>query len=271
VNQIINVVSFGITDITDIDLLDKQYELFKKYCKNKINFIVIPGREHNKEHINNIHSLQQILNKKYEYFIPKSLLPNSAALEHPSQLPALSLNDFFGECAPGKYFTVHLDCLPIKQFNLNDWIEDKPMFVIDNKREHIIYAWDNMFFVNTNIIPSKDINFNSAMIENVICDTGAETHTLIKKYEHNKYYNTIKYLNCIETILNCDISEHNKEILLKNYFLQLETTQKFENAHWSELFLNDTFFHYRSFSGWHRNDEYTLTKRKERKDLLLQL
>jgi hypothetical protein len=270
-NDIINIVSFGITNLSDIDLLDKQYDLCTKYCKNKINFIAIPGREHGKSNINNITELQKHINKKYDFFIPDSLLPNNAAEYNPSIIPALTLNDFFYKSAPGKYFTIHLDCLPLKEFNFNNWIIDKPMFIIEQSRGHITYAWENIFYIDTNIIPSNEINFDCGIFEGERCDTGGGTHKIVQKYQHNKCWHTMKYLNSVDTILNCNITNKNKEILLKNYFLQYETLEKFKDPHWSEIYLDDVFFHYRSFSGWHRKDIYTENVKEKRKQLILDL
>jgi len=271
VNDIINIVSFGVTNLSDIDLLNKQHDLFKKYCKNKINFIVIPGRESGKPHINNIIELQKNLNKKYNFFVPDSLLPNNCAEHNVSKISALALNDFFYQRAPGKYFTIQLDCLPLKKFNFNNWITDKPMFIMEQTRGHITYAWDNMFYVDTNIIPSDEINFDCGIFEGEQCDTGGGTYKIVQKYQHNKCFYNMKYLNSMDVILNCNITNKNKEILLKNYFLQFETIDKFKNPHWSELYFDDVFFHYRSFSGWHRKDIDTENLKEKRKQLILDL
>jgi hypothetical protein len=266
-----NVLSFGISSVEDLDLLNKQFKLFKKYSKIPFNFYVMPGREQYNPNVNAMESIKQNISPDYNCIIPNYLNDNNNIMQNMSIFVGHSLNEFFNTVPKEKYFIVHLDCLPINFFDINEWVEDKPLFFIEQQRKHLRYAWDNICFIDTNVISPAEIDFSCGNFEGAQCDTGGGTYKIVNKYPSNCYGHTTKYLSNIETILSSNLSEHNKSILLKNYEIQLAESNAFGDPHWSELFLFDTLFHYRSFSGWHRKDQATLNIKEQRKQLLMDL
>lgn len=266
-----NILSFGISDVNDIDLLDHQYRLFQKYSIVPFNFYVMPGREQYNPNVNVMESIKQNISPDYNCIIPNYLNDNNNIMQNMSIFVGHSLNEFFNVTNPDKYLIVHFDCLPIKKFNITSWVQEKPLFSIDQQKNHLFYAWDNLCYIDSSIISPSEINFCCGIFEGVRCDTGGGTHSILSKYPNNKYYHTLKCLDDINKILSLDIDENNKSILLQNYEIQMAEMNKFHDPHWSEIFLFDTFFHYRSFSGWHRKDAETLFIKNQRKQLLLNL
>jgi len=267
-----NVVSFGIMNEEDIDLLIKQKNMFEKYCEEEINFIVVPGREqfqpHNKNYINLISKLESL--DLFQVYMPKVLKNDSNINKNMSIFVGMMMEECFRELKLGKYFYTHLDNFPIKKFSLKNLFGDHLIAGHKQTRGHVYYLWDNCLFIDTENI-KQDVKFGCGVVDGQACDTGGLSYHYLKSLNNDecKYFTECLFLNDLESIKKLEVEESIKQCLIKNFYIQLEEKNKYGDPHWSELHLNETFFHYRSFSGWHRKDPETLKIKQLRKNVIL--
>ena len=274
-----NIISFGVSSKKDIDILIKQRDLFKKYCLDDFKFTVMVCREQrklNNEYDELIKKLNELNIFDYVY-IPECLKDNTMIQNDMSVFVGYALNESIKTLNKGKLFFVHLDLFAINTFSLKKIFKNCKIGGTEQVRNHVNYLWDNLLYIDTNQADVNKISFKCGIVENVTCDTGGESFFYLKtlKDEEIKFIGKssivksnftcadIKILNNENIIYELNINEKNKEYLLTNY--QIQKTEL--KPHWSEIHI-DTFFHYRSFSGWHQNKsnteiEDTNNKRKE--------
>lgn len=259
-----NIISFGISSKKDIDFLIKQRDLFKKYCLDDFKFTVMVCREQrklNNEYDELIKKLNELNIFDYVY-IPECLKDNTMIQNDMSVFVGYALNESIKTLNKGKLFFVHLDLFAINTFSLKKIFKNCKIGGTEQVRNHVNYLWDNLLYIDTNQADINKISFKCGIVENVTCDTGGESFYYLKtlKDEEIKFIGkssivksnftceSIKILNNENIIYELNINEKNKEHLLTNY--QIQKTEL--KPHWSEIHI-DTFFHYRSFSGWHQN------------------
>ena len=274
-----NIISFGVSSKKDIDILIKQRDLFKKYCLDDFKFTVMVCREQrklNNEYDELIKKLNELNIFDYVY-IPECLKDNTMIQNDMSVFVGYALNESIKTLNKGKLFFVHLDLFAINTFSLKKIFKNCKIGGTEQVRNHVNYLWDNLLYIDTNQADVNKISFKCGIVENVTCDTGGESFYYLKTLKDeeiefigkssivksNFTCTDIKILNNENIIYELNINEKNKEYLLTNY--QIQKTEL--KPHWSEIHI-DTFFHYRSFSGWHQNKsnteiEDTNNKRKE--------
>jgi len=279
-----NIISFGISSKKDIDILIKQRDLFKKYCLDYFKFTVMVCREQrklNNEYDELIKELNELNIFDYVY-IPECLKDNRMIQNDMSVFVGYALNESIKILNKGKLFFVHLDLFAINTFSLKDIFKNCKIGGKEEARKHVTYLWDNLLYIDTNQVDINKISFKCGIVENVRCDTGGESFYYLKTLKNeeiefigkssivNNNFNcgNIKILNNENIISELNVSKKNKEHLLMNY--QIQKTES--NPHWSEVYL-DTFFHYRSFSGWHQNKSNTKIEHinKKRKETILNI
>lgn len=270
-----SIVSFGIMEEEDIDLLLKQKYLFEKHTAENINFYVIPGREQynpsNKSYIKLVEKIQK-------EFSLKCHTPQALSIDENitwcSEFTGKALEECFSSLPKGRYFYTHLDNVPIKDYSLNDLFKDKKVGGIRQTRAEIEYLWDNCLYIDSNNELIRNMNFKPCRVSNHSLDCGGESHfTLNNLSEEEKifYPEGGIQLSDEEIINSLDILDNNKILLLENLHIQREEQKAFGDPHWSEVHIKNVFFHYRSFSGWHRKSERSKKIKQKRKDLLLKL
>jgi hypothetical protein len=270
-----NIVSFGISDEQDFDFLEKQYILFDRYCKEEFSFSTMVSREQfrpTNSYQDLLHTLQSVDEIEVAY-IPEYLQDDyNIATQGTSQFTGEALTESVHFLPKAKHFFVHLDCLPIAPFSLEELFGDVVLGGVPQVRGSAKYLWDCCLYVDMNRKECENINFRVGKFGGELCDTGGGSYEVLEKLSDDEkiYYPNTYYLNSEENIEKLDIEENVKHVLLENYKIQYGEQQKFGEAHWSELHMG-RFFHYRSFSGWHRKDSETLKMKQKRKDLLLSL
>lgn len=270
-----NVVSFGISDEADFDFLEKQYMLFKQYCKEEFSFSVMVSREQykpNNSYKDLFNTLQNVEEIEVAY-IPDYLQNDyNIATQGTSQFTGEALTESVQTLPKAKHFFVHLDCLPIAPFSFEDLFGNCALGGVPQTRGTVKYLWDCCLYVDMNRDECKDIDFRIGTFGGELCDTGGGSYKVLEKLSDidKVYYPDTYYLNSEDNINALELEDNVKKVLLENYNIQYGEQQKFGEAHWSELHMG-CFFHYRSFSGWHRKDPDTIKMKQRRKDLLLSI
>jgi len=268
-----NIISFGISNEKDIDFLIKQHSLFKKYCLDDFKFTVMICREQGST-INNYDNLIKKLKEFniFDYvFIPDCLKYDVIIRRNISEFVGYALNESIQKIEKGKLFFIHLDLLPINNFSLKDIFKNCKIGGMEQIRGEINYLWDNLLYIDTNHVDTNKISFKCCTINNQRCDTGGESFFYLKTLseEEKIFFKSVKHLNNEETINNLKTSNENINCLLNNYNIQKEES----NPHWSEIYIDDIFFHYRSFSRWHQDKSNIENDKinKKRKESILKI
>lgn len=270
-----NIVSFGIMFEEDIELLLKQKIMFEKYTKEEFKFHIIPGREQFQPNNHSYIKLVETLEKKYQLtcYVPQAL-KNDSNIGWTSMFTALALEESFKKMPHGKYFYSHLDNFPIKNYSLSNLFGDSSVAGVLQTRQHIKYLWDNCLYIDSTKEEIRNMNFKPCNVEGKSLDCGGESYFTLKNLKENevRYYpEGGVQLSSKEKIMDLDITQNVKEVLLNNYEIQVEEKNTFGDPHWSEVYINDIFFHYRSLSGWHRKNEKAQEIKNRRKVNLMRI
>jgi hypothetical protein len=168
---------------------------------------------------------------------------------------------------------VDSDMFLIKEFSIRNYLKDFDLAGLDQIRGSINYLWIGLVFLNMATMPNKNtLNFNCGAVENTQTDSGGYTYYYLKNNPNarTKYFNGTLYLDgfC------CNYCRQD------NQFTCLHNTFKMQEYNFSqplitlaqqgrdsimELYLYNTFLHYRAGSNWNQaSAEYI-----QRKTLLL--
>lgn len=246
--ETINIISCGIFHPSDICLLNKQKQMFEKYCKNNFKFYCVLGRKWDGE-INEAyldHVAKMI--KTIESFGIPVIEPICYSL-NPSTEAAFQCNFALRKVPRGKCFLVHLDSIPIDHFDLNILFNDCDIGGQKQIRAEYTYLWENLIFFNTSKIEPNEIFLEPCYINGTYLDAGGSLYYLIKnKNLKCKYYEDLFYLSGTDSILKMDFLSQNN----KNLLIEIGRNKTFEKpSHTMEVYHN-CFLHYRSGSNWHK-------------------
>lgn len=264
--QKISVISSNVEYISQYRLLKKQIELFNRYMENDHDFFCVVGKTNKNEE-----EVEKILSETKKDNIKTIVTPISNYLGHASHSSADRMERAIRTLHEKKYykcFCVHLDVFPVKKFNLMQMMCKCPLGGVIQYRPYALkstleventskYLWENFLYVDTEIIDPSEIDLMPGILPKGAGDSGAGTSRLLSKYDtkilgsHERILeNCCAYLSDENEIKKINLDEKTKKIL--NEITELKKTQF--PFHAPELFIEEIFYHYRSITGWHLNN-----------------
>lgn len=169
----------GVIIITynNADLLDKQIECFKRFCKDSYELVVIDN------------STEQSVIDAIEYKCKISglrLIKTTASSQDGSDSHAFAANLSYTKLQGEFGFMLYLDhdCFPIKEFSVANILKDKVMAGLGQEKKGITYFWPGCVMwdqMAVNMAPQK-INFSPEYG----LDTGGALHRIMRELGNDK-------------------------------------------------------------------------------------
>jgi hypothetical protein len=228
------------------DFIEIQNKTFKQFLKDDYTFVVFNDAPQ-EETANQITETCNRLN------LPCIRIPQSIHDEpylqrwpgenyhHPSvrnsNVVQFSLNTL-GFDHEGIVALIDSDMFLIKDFCIQDFLNNSNFAGVPQSRGHINYIWIGLVFLNMQTLPDKKtINFNCGKIDGIGVDVGGQTYHYFKNHPEitprlidNQHYPA-------DYILSETTHEH------VNFLFSHDCTN-------FEFLLNNSFFHYRGGTNW---------------------
>lgn len=157
------------------------------------------------------------------------------------------------------------DLFLIREFSIKKYMKNYDLAGQWQIRDNINYLWIGLVFLNMATMPNKNtINFGLGKIENSQTDSGGYTHYYLKNNPNARvrWFDNIVYLadltcsDCKNNQLQlcCHNINHMKELEFSDPLIYLA---QFSRNSISEIYLQNTFLHYRAGSNWnYESSEY---------------
>lgn len=249
------------------DFIEIQYQTLKKFLRDEYEFIVF-----NDAIDQNIYDqIVQVCGKHDIQCIP---MPQE--LHHPCNYPSVRhcsiikyTLETIGFKADDIIAFLDSDLFLIREFSIRECMENFDIAGLEAYREHVKYLWPGLIFLDMRTMPNKEtIRFECAMIDGICTDSGGSTHYYIKNNPEAriKYFDKIVYPDnffcedCVQN--NYSICNHNvtkmRELSFSDPLITLCTSCRNYSM---EIYLQNTFLHYRAGSNW-TNDSNDFHERK---------
>lgn len=150
------------------------------------------------------------------------------------------------------------DLFLIKEFSIKEYMKDYDIAGLWQARGHVNYLWIGLVFLNMATMPNKDtIDFGLGFIDNFNTDSGGKTHYYLKNNPtaRVKWLDNVVYISDM-TCNSCKtnqtpICSHNLDLMKQLEFSQpLTYLAQLSRSSNSEIYLKNTFLHYRAGSNW---------------------
>lgn len=251
------------------DFIEIQHKTFKKFLRDDYEFIVFNDATDRTLH-------EQINNVCAKYNIRCISIPQEIhdAVYNPSLRNCKVVNYSLNTIGFNHDDIVALfdsDLFLIKEFSIREYLDSYDLAGQDQVRDHIHYLWIGLVFMNMATMPNKKtIDFSCGFIGNTNTDSGGFTHHYLvnNPMARLKLFDEVVYLadfTCPECKKNGDACFH-KRLLMKEY----EFNDPLINLAYvscnsiSELYLKNTFLHYRAGTNWnYESKEYHDQKTKQ--------
>lgn len=249
------------------DFIEIQYKTFKKFLLDDYEFVIFNDAkdekmcekiEHmcNKYCITHIRIPQEIHDRPYLERLPRErelyhhpTVRNCNVVQYSLDTLGFDHNDIVA--------LFDSDLFLIKPFSIREYLKGSDLAGHLQIREHINYLWIGLVFLDMAHMPNKStLNFNCGEIDNIPIDAGGHTHDYLKQNPHTqvKYFSGHTYpdsfwcyqciqnhqLTCTHTTSRLQEAGFNAPLIK---FIQSGLTN-------TEIFLYDTFLHYRGGSNW---------------------
>jgi hypothetical protein len=247
-NVLIMTYSFNRPDFIEI-----QDKTFKKFLKDDYTFVVFNDAK--EEKISN-----QIIETCNKLSLPCVRIPqwihNAPYLErwpgedynHPTvrccNVVQFSLNTLgFGH--DGIVMIIDSDMFLVKEFSVQEFLDDFDIAGVPQAREHIEYIWIGLALLNMQTLPDKKtINFNCGKVDGIPVDAGGQTYHYLKNHPEvmrklvdNQFYPS--------DFIVSEATHENVKFLFSHDCTNFE------------FLLKNSFFHYRGGSNWNnQSPEY---------------
>lgn len=244
------------------DFIEIQHKTFKKFLLDEYEFIVFNDATDQ----NLYNQINQICTQN-----------NIRCIPIPQEIHDPIYNPSLRNCAVVNYSLKALgfehddiialfdsDLFLIKEFSIREYLKGFDLAGQDQIRGDIHYLWIGLVFLNMATMPNKNtIDFGCGFIGNTNTDAGGFTHHYIKNNltARVRYFDNVVYLTdftCTECKNNGQICTHNFDFMRKYKFSNPLCSLAFNSRNSiSEIYLNNTFLHYRAGTNWnHETDDY---------------
>lgn len=273
------------------DFIEIQYRTFKKFMLDEYEFIVFnDARDPNlRKQINDmclrynlscIEIAQEVHDLPYLARGPYDDYNHSAA--RCANVVQYSL-DLIGFDHDNIVAIIDSDMFLIREFSITNYLEGYDLAAWPQSRgdrSEINYIWNGLIFFNMNTLPNKrTLNFNCGWVNGVVTDVGGYTYYYFQQNPNVnlKYFESLVYLKdlwcktCIENNESTCIHSFNKmkEYQFSDPLIKLAKQSK-ESI--MEVFLYNTFLHYRAGGNWNNESaEYHARKTKLLNNFITQL
>lgn len=253
------------------DFIEIHYKTFKKFLLDDYEFIVF----NDAIDTNLCEQIEQIC-KKYEIQcirIPQEIhsgeynasVRNCDVVNYSLQKVGFNHDDIVA--------LVDSDLFLVKEFSIKKYLNDHDLSGLHQIRDEINYLWIGLAFLDMSRMPNKNtINFNCGSVNGTATDSGGFTHYYLK----NNPTATVQYIDGVHYLKDffCnDCAENNvpkclhhidkmKTLGFSNPLIDLTSQSRHSIM---EIYLNNTFLHYRAGSNWN----YESPEYHERKTQLL--
>lgn len=223
-----------ITNVVNrIDFLEFQNYTLKKFCKNNYHFCVVDD------------SIDQKISIEFEKICIKNQISYfkkpSEEIKNPADACSSTIQWTYENVIQkifSDYFIFYLDSdmFLIDYFEFDNELIDEYLGGVKQVREHIVYPWNGLMFLNMKKINKIDpkINFKNIIVDGIQTDVGGGIHFYMKKNNISFYNFDTVYPKFFE---NIDLHKYD---LFKGFNL--------------ELHYNKKFLHYRAGTNWHIYD-----------------
>ncbi len=251
------------------DFIEIHYKTFKKFLLDDYEFIVF----NDAIDTNFCEQIEQIC-KQYEIRcirIPQEIHPreynasvrNCNVVNYSLDKVGFNHNDIVA--------LFDSDLFLVREFSIKEYMKDYDLAGQWQSRDNIEYLWIGLVFLNMATMPNKNtINFGLGRIENSQTDSGGYSYFYLKNNPsvRVKWFDNVVYL----TDLTCESCKKNKtpicyhtSSLMKdlNFSTPLAHLAQLSRNSISEIYLKNTFYHYRAGSNWNwESEQYHHNKTK---------
>lgn len=243
------------------DFIEIHYKTFKKFLLDDYEFIVF----NDAIDTNLCEQIEQIC-KKYEI----------QCIRIPQEIHSGEYNASVRNCDVVNYSLQKVgfnhddivalfdsDLFLVREFSIKEYMKDYDLAGQWQARENIHYLWIGLVFLNMATMPNKNtIDFGLGRIENSQTDSGGYTHFYLKNNPSArvKWFDNVVYL----ADLTCERCKKNKTPICfhtsslmqdLNFSTPLIHLSQLSRNSISEIYLKNTFYHYRAGSNWNLESE----------------
>lgn len=264
------------------DFIEIQYQTFKKFMLDDYEFIVFnDARDPNlrkqiqqmcaKHQLSCIEIAQEVHDRPYLQRGQYDDYNHSAA--RCANVVQYSL-DLIGFDYNGIVAIIDSDMFLVKEFSIEKYLEGYDIAALPQcrgERSEINYIWNGLVFFNMQTLPNKrSINFNCGWVNGVATDVGGHMHYYLQQNPQVrvKYFESLVYLKDLWCKQCCQNNQttcaHSMNIMKELEFSDpLINLAKQSKESIMEVFLGNTFLHYRAGGNWNNESaEYHERKTK---------
>ena len=153
------------------DFIGIQIDSFKRFVKNEFDFLVV----------NN--SCDSNIEKTCEDLQICCINLNNKDL-NPSESHSLGLNELkkFIKNDGNIHVILDHDMFIIEDIDFFDYMGDKSIMFIEQKREELTYMWPGLIVINSNLCPNlQDLDFSFGIFEGIRCDSGGQSYKYLRE------------------------------------------------------------------------------------------
>lgn len=266
------------THFNSVDFIELQLLSLKKFFKGDFDFIVFNDAKNFKDYTNYEDDTfeSKIDNKCIELGIKSVRVPQDIHIDRTKIFPYTkepNIMDACTRCADSTQFAFNFainlegyefiflidsDMFFIDCFEIDKFMENYDIGIIDQSRGDIYYMWNGIAIFRKNINNLSNLNWDCGFIKNTSVDVGGYTHFFLednpqlkKKFISNIHFTDKEFIHN-----NCDLlwlrfpQKRKKYKYLKNIFNKcLEINGDIARK---ELILEDTIIHLRSGGNWNK-------------------
>jgi|GEM_PF-326431 len=251
------------------DFIEIQHKTFKKFMLDDYEFVVFnDARDHNiREQIRQVCSKYALRCIDIPQEIHDRPYLQRQSNDNYNDYSARAANviqyslDVEGFDHNGMVMIIDSDMFLVEKFSVTHYLGTYDLAGLpqNRKNEHqtIDYIWNGLLFFNMSTLPDKRaLNFNCGWVEGVLTDTGGYTYYYFQKNPHVRFKSIdgLLYLKdfwCKECFDNIQttICQHNREKMynFSDPLIDLAIQDKHSIM---EIFLGNTFLHYRAGGNW---------------------
>lgn len=172
------IVTFNISN-----LIEKQIELIKKFCKDDHDIIVVD----NSNNLNVANDIKNIVNSLNCNYL-KTNSPSDFSESH-----AAACNFAYKQFRKTYKYILLLDHdnFPTEDFKVSSVIIDKVIGGTGQKRGAIYYYWPGCLMINNELIDTDMVDFSTN--PRLSLDTGGNLYKIVEKYKFEKCVNFDQY------------------------------------------------------------------------------
>lgn len=253
------------------DFIEIQYKTFKKFMHDEYEFIVFNDARDSqiREQINKICSQYQISCIEIPQEIhdrPYLQRDNNSGYNHSAVRCANVVQyslDILGFDHDDLVMIIDSDMFLVNEFSVREYLKNHDIAALpqcrSNEQEKIDYIWNGLIFFNMATLPHKrTLNFNCGWVNGALTDVGGYTYYYFKnnpdvKLKHFESLVYVKDFWCNNCFNNPEtqICIHNNHIMDSLHFSNPLKKLVAQDRHSiMEVFINNTFLHYRAGGNW---------------------